>query len=131
MTSGQEKVIQRLRLAGESYTSIARKTGMAVGTIKAYCSRQGIKPRQDETQQCVACAKTLLIIRNQSRPQRFCSAQCRTGWWQENRDKRVRRGSVHVCEHCRKEYTSYRRQSMYCSHPCYIAQRFGTGEEQP
>ena len=131
MTSGQEKVIQRLRVAGESYTSISNKTGMAVGTIKAYCSRQGIKPSQDETQQCVACGLELVPTMSKSKPQRFCSTQCRISWWEENRDKRVRRGAVHVCEHCRKEYTSYNKQSKYCSHPCYIAQRFGMGERRP
>ena len=130
MTSGQEKVIQRLRIAGESYTSIAGKTGMAVGTIKAYCSRQGIKPSQDEVHQCAACGKAMVLAIHQSRSQRFCSTQCRINWWQENRDKRVRNGAVHVCEHCRKEYTSYCKQSKYCSHSCYIAQRFGTGEER-
>ena len=131
MTSGQEKVIQRLRLAGESYTSIAGKTGMAVGTIKAYCSRQGIKPSQNEAQHCARCGKALVTVMYLCRPQRFCSTQCRTGWWQENRDKRVRNGAVHVCSHCRKEYTSYNKQSKYCSHSCYIAQRFRTGEQRP
>lgn len=130
MTNGQEIIIQRLRMAGESYTSISNKTGMAVGTIKAYCSRQGIKPRQDETQQCAGCGKTLLMVMKQNRPQRFCSTQCRISWWKDNRDKRVRCGAVHVCEHCRKEYTSYNKQSKYCSHSCYIVQRFGAGERR-
>ena len=131
MTSGQEKVIHRLRIAGESYTSIAGKTGMAVGTIKAYCSRQGIKPSQDEAQHCATCGKALVAVMHLNRLQRFCSTQCRTSWWHENRDKRVRNGAVHVCEHCRKEYTSYSKQSKYCSHPCYISQRFGNVEERP
>ena len=130
MTSGQEKIIQRLRMAGESYTSISNKTGMAVGTVKAYCSRQGIKPSQDETQKCVSCGLALVSTMNKSKLRRFCSTQCRTRWWDDNRDKRVRRGAVHVCEHCRKEYTSYNTQSKYCSHSCYIAQRFGAGERR-
>ena len=127
MTDGQEIIIQRMRIAGESYTSISNKTGVAVGTIKAYCSRQGIKPSQDETKYCTTCGKALVLVIHQSRPHRFCSTQCRTRWWRENRDKRVRRGAVHVCEHCRKEYTSYNKLSKYCSHSCYIAQRFGAG----
>ena len=131
MTDGQEKSIQRLRIAGESYTSISNKTGMAVGTIKAYCSRQGIKSCQDETKYCTTCGKALVLAINQSRSQRFCSTQCRISWWKNNRDKRVRRGAVYVCELCRKEYTSYNKQSKYCSHSCYIAQRFGAGERRP
>ena len=131
MTQGQQASVRRLRESGRSYTAIAAETGLSVGTIKAYCSRNNIFAHQPAEH--AACKYCGADINSQPsiRQMRFCSPQCRNQWWANNRDKRFRKGSVHSCAHCKREYASYNKESKYCSHPCYIAHRFGKGAGQP
>ena len=131
MTQGQKASIRGLRESGRSYTSISLQTGLSVGTIKAYCSRNDIKPHQPERKGVCECCGNAMVSQAHTRAKRFCSAQCRHHWWRENRDKRVRNGVTHTCVYCKREYTSYNGESKFCSHPCYIAHRFGKGEGRP
>lgn len=131
VTQGQQASVRRLRESGRSYTAIAAVTGLSVGTIKAYCSRNNIFAHQPAEH--AACKYCGADINSQPsiRQMRFCSPQCRNQWWANNRDKRFRKGSVHSCAHCKREYASYNKESKYCSHPCYITARFGKGAGQP
>ena len=131
MNKTQREKVRQMRVRGDSYADIGVATGLPVGTIKAYCSRNDIRLNQPEQEGlCERCGKAL--VRQVHAPaKRFCSFECRNSWWHDNRDKRVRNGAAHVCAHCKKEYPSYDSESKYCSHPCYIAQRFGKGAGQP
>ena len=125
MNKTQRDKVCQMRSRGDSYASIGAITNIPVGTVKAFCSRNAIKPDQPELKGiCDCCGKGL---EQQVPPQvkRFCSVMCRNTLWHNNRDKRVRNGATHVCAHCNKEYLSYESESKYCSHPCYIAHRFG------
>ena len=58
---------------------------------------------------------------------KFCSDACRMSWWNKNLDK-VNRKAVYefICPHCQQPFTAYGNAGRkYCSHACYIADRFG------
>jgi hypothetical protein len=59
MTDSQKAEVMALRRQGVSYKAIAETTGISVGTIKAFCSRNGILPAGiDETEhRCLCCGK--------------------------------------------------------------------------
>ncbi len=131
MNKVQKEKVRQMRIRGDSYADIGTTVGLSVGTIKAYCSRNDIRLKQPERKAaCEQCGKAL-VQQAHVAAKRFCSIECRTSWWHVNRDKRVRNGTAHVCAYCKKEYFRYNSKSKYCSHPCYIAHRFGKGPEQP
>lgn len=125
MTTTQKDKVRMLRTRGDSYAIISKTTGIPLGTIKAYCSRNSIKPSQ--SMKAGYCEQCGLALDPKAHPQarRFCSARCRTLWWSKNRDQRRRKGSLHRCTYCGCTFASYNIQRKYCSHPCYIASRFG------
>lgn len=131
MNDVQKEKIRQMRIRGGTYGDIALATGLSVGTIKAYCSRHDIKLNQPEQKGACECCGKALVQQSHAPAKRFCSSECRSIWWQDNRDKRLRNGVAHVCAHCKREYFSYDSKSKYCSHPCYIAHRFGKGTGQP
>jgi len=130
MNIQQKSRVRQLRIAGKSYVHISIETHLPIGTIKAFCSRNDIKEYQDSIQYC-ACCGVILVRTPKHRTKRFCSDECRYRWWGSNRDKQIKKGNVCVCSQCGAEYSSYRNTSRFCSHPCYIAHRFGKGEGQP
>jgi hypothetical protein len=131
MNKVQKEKVRELRVRGNSYADIGVATGLPVGTIKAYCSRNDIKLNLPEQKGACECCGKALIQQVHAPAKRFCSFECRNSWWHDNRDKRLRNGAAHVCAHCKKQYPSYDSESKYCSHPCYIAHRFGKGADQP
>ncbi|WP_231465828.1 hypothetical protein [Selenomonas sp. FC4001] len=52
---------------------------------------------------------------------KFCSDGCRIRWW--NHHMHLMKANA-VCVHCGKEFHG-RSGRKYCSHRCYIAERFG------
>ena len=61
------------------------------------------------------------------KPQRFCCSECRNQWWNEHPDQVNRKAYYEItCRHCGKIITVYgNKHRKYCSHECYIADRFG------
>ncbi len=60
---------------------------------------------------------------------RFCSDACRRAWWNAHPEM-VRRRAVYEfeCACCGQPFTAYGNAGRkYCSHACYIADRFGKG----
>lgn len=128
MTDGQKKEIRKLRIQGMSYKAIARDTGVPVGTIKAFCSRQGITPDESGSNihRCLCCGKP--VPQNEGRKEkRFCSDRCRNNWWNNHLDKVNRKANYTiVCANCGKTFISYgNAHRKYCSHECYVEDRFG------
>ena len=131
MNKVQKEKVRQLRVRGDSYADIGTATGLPVGTIKAYCSRNDVRLSQPEQEGlCERCGNAL-VRQVHATAKRFCSFECRNSWWLDNRDKRVRNGSAHVCTYCKKAYPSYDKESKYCGHPCYIAHRFGKEVGRP
>lgn len=61
---------------------------------------------------------------------RFCCSKCRNQWWNIHLDQ-VKRKSYYeiICQHCGKTITVYGdSRRKYCSHECYIADRFSKGK---
>ncbi|MHB1154622.1 MAG: RNA polymerase subunit sigma-70 [Eubacteriales bacterium] len=127
MNKQQKDYIKRLRVEGNSYAQISAKVNLPVGSVKAYCSRNDIKPVIDDNNSlCNNCGKPL---EQMNKPHRFCSDTCRLIWWGKNRDKRISNGAIHICKRCKVEYTTYDSNSKYCSHACYITDRFGKARD--
>jgi len=126
MTEGQKAAIANLRRAGKSYADISTTAGLPVGTVKAFCSRNGIAAGRDGVQYCGSCG-ALVIQTPKKRHKRFCSDRCRYRWWNRSRGAQAGKGAAHTCACCGAHYLSYHGSSKYCGHPCYIAQRFMKG----
>ena len=88
MTTNQKIVIEELRSENYSYSIIAQKLGLSVNTVKSYCLWHSVitsnVPRKNKAEKaalrvCEQCGK---IIESQSQAsKRFCSAKCRTAFW--------------------------------------------------
>lgn len=117
MNTSEKNEISRLRHSGCSFTTIATSTGIPIGTITSYCNRNGIKPFTDGY--CKQCGKELIFIDHYKKKE-FCSKSCHDKWWNENRHYSF------TCKHCKKVFEKTRNDKpLYCSHACYIAERFG------
>lgn len=60
---------------------------------------------------------------------KFCSDRCRMKWWNSHLDQVQRKANYDfVCPVCKKPFTVYGNANRkYCSHECYIEDRFGGG----
>ncbi len=137
MTDTQRAQVIKLRTAGNSYGSIARTVGISLNTVKSFCRRNNITEHSDtpvpviltgEVTLCENCGREIRQIAKQKK-KRFCCDKCRNEWWNKNLDK-VQRKTVYEfkCPHCGKTFTIYGdNRRKYCSHACYIADRFGGG----
>jgi hypothetical protein len=129
MNNLQKENIRKLRNIGNSYLKISEMLNLPLGTIKSYCSRNGIKinsviPKDT----CMNCGASL-VQKAKQKPRKFCCDNCRMSWWSNNREHRKSKGDKYQCEYCDKTYESYDTSSKYCGHPCYIADRFSEGEK--
>lgn len=123
MTHEEKDRIRILRMRGDSYSSIAAALSLPEGTIKTYCNRSGIK--KSDTNLCECCGKPVEQM-PERKQKRFCSDKCRLTWWNQNRDKLVRRsGMKKQCPVCGTAFESYDAARKYCCHACYIQDRFG------
>jgi transposase len=129
MNDMQKAKIQELRLQGAGYRKIAKEMGLSENTVKSYCHRHPQTEQKTDSEHihyCLQCNKT--IEQNSKRKEKkFCSDTCRMAWWNSHRDK-VKHRIVHQmeCAYCHKTFTVYGNgQRKYCSHTCYVADRFG------
>ena len=138
MTENQKNQIIRMRSNGDGYRVISEKLGLSLNTVKSFCRRSGLggvaKPERKKIEYsgegayCQNCGTEIRQIAKQKK-KRFCCDKCRNEWWNSHLDL-VKRKSVHVqtCPACGKEFEVYgRTPRKYCSHGCYIADRFGGG----
>ena len=128
MTNGEKVQIVQMRKRGLGYAEIALSLGLSVNTVKSYCRRSGVKPLEKKTAQsgdvCRQCGSVLKHTPGRKRKQ-FCSDTCRLRWWHEHRymSKTARSAK---CAACGRAFMTDRAQ-RYCSHACYIEDRFGGG----
>jgi endogenous inhibitor of DNA gyrase (YacG/DUF329 family) len=138
MTDNQKAQIIKLRTAGNGYGTIAQTLGISLNTVKSFCRRNDIngniedKPSvalTGETTACENCGREIYQIAKQKR-KRFCCDKCRNTWWNSHLDQ-VKRKAVYdfKCPYCGKEFHIYGdKRRKYCSHACYIADRFKGGD---
>ena len=122
-------VIGNMRLQGKSAGAIAAALGLSVNTVKSYLRRH---PDMGCTHFCPQCGKPVMQAEGR-KEKKFCSDKCRNKWWNSHLDQ-VKRKAVYDfrCPRCGKEFHIYGdKRRKYCSHECYIADRFkgGDGDE--
>ena len=140
MTDNQKAQIIKLRVAGNGYGKIAKMLGISLNTVKSFCRRNDINGNTvtepsailtGETTFCENCGRTIQQIAKQKK-KRFCCDKCRNTWWNSHLDQ-VKRKAVYnfKCQHCGKGFHIYGdRRRKYCSHECYIADRFGGSNDE-
>ena len=134
MTDAQKIAITEYRRNGCGYKKISRLTGVSENTIKTYCRRNGLTgtavPARDAGggSSCKCCGVPIIQIPGR-KAKKFCSDRCRNRWWNAHLDLVKRKANYEfVCPACGKPFTAYgNAHRKYCSHECYIEDRFGGG----
>lgn len=126
MTDLQKEQIKTLRLQGIGYVKIGEMLGISDNTVRSFAAATVWVMRQRTTIACKHCGKLIKIIPRQ-KPRKFCSDACRTAWWNSHPDCVDRKAVyAYTCAHCGKPFTAYgNKERKYCSHNCYISDRFG------
>lgn len=130
---GQAQQIEFLRKQGFGYRQIALELGLSRDAVRYYCKTHDLAGNAKEAHEnvkgilCPQCGKKLTQPQT-GRKRLFCSTECRRKWWQTNR-KLIPRplGNCEetVCANCGKPILDYaRKKRRYCSHECYIRDRF-------
>lgn len=115
-------MITKLRQAGYSYKEIADALKISINTVKSFCRRNGLTGTSEKKKHiCINCGAEI------DEGKKFCSSKCRQDWWNNNLDKVDRKAYYHfTCSYCHKPFNAYgNKNRKYCSHECYIKDRFG------
>lgn len=135
VTDEQKEKIVRFRRMGRSYAEIGKEIGVSKDTVKSFCRRNSLTSAEltaiDDTDRCRECG---VEIKQQPKMKKqiFCCKACREKWWTEHPDQ-IKRKAVYefICAGCGKPFTAYgNRKRKYCSHECYIRDRFGGGRDE-
>lgn len=129
---GREEIRQRvveLRRRSWSYGQIASEVGLSRNSVKSICRRAAIvidQPGEQPAAECCDHCREPLPERGRGR--RFCSTTCRLAWWHAH-PERLNRKAVYTftCHHCGTRFSAYgNNRRKYCTHACYIRDRFAT-----
>lgn len=80
---------------------------------------------------CLACGKEVIQL-PKTKPKKFCCDKCRITYWHIKRknDTEHRLEDSYICKHCGKKFFAYcAKDRKYCSHECYISDRYGTANK--
>ena len=139
----QEEQIRQLRSQGIGYRQIAKQLDLSRDDVRNYCKKYNLNGYKDAVAanmqmmqengcMCRYCGSFLKQPKT-GRKRHFCNDTCRRKWWNDNRDKiRQSAGSIYgfTCKRCGKQFTAYGNpHRQYCSHECYISDRFWGGEK--
>ena len=135
MTEQQKTQTIRLRGEGFGYARIAAMLGISDNTVKSFCRRSGLTgntgfEHKDAEKEhfCQQCG--LPVRQNPGRKEKkFCCDRCRNLYWNSHLDQ-VKRKAIYSyeCACCHKPFTAYGNANRkYCSHECYVMDRFGGG----
>lgn len=143
MNDYQKDKIKELRLKGMGYKAIANLIGLSRDSVRGFCRRNSlggnkavvalnIEVKVQKNEICICCKKPIKQkIRGRTR--KFCSDKCRYAWWNENANKKNKRAEAiykFTCKYCNREFITYgNKKRKYCSHDCYIKDRFGRDED--
>ncbi len=145
MTQEMQKQITDLRLKGLGYKSIGLVVGTSRENVRYFCKTHGLDGHADLVKlnyeehkncpdNCKYCGKR--IERNpHSGKKLYCSDECRRNWWKEHPgDTNHGEAATYecVCAYCQRTFYSYgNSKRKYCSHDCYIQDRFWTDHNVP
>lgn len=143
MTLEEKEKIKELRLKGMGYKAISTIVGLSRDSVRAFCKRNGlagdyrvvalnVKEKVNRNLLCANCERSLKQ-KGIGRTRRFCSDQCRRIWWKEHdtaRKKSKEHTYHYVCPCCGEQFSAYgNKKRKYCSHACYIKERFWREED--
>ncbi len=140
MTDIQKDRIREMRADGYGYVKIARELGLSENTVKSFCRRKGLNgavadlkalPGDAGNGVCLCCGAEVQQVPGR-KAKKFCSDKCRNKWWNSHLDLVDRKAHYEfVCACCNKPFTAYGNAGRkYCSHACYVADRFGGGADE-
>ena len=139
MDGFQKEQIRNLRGEGLSYAEIARQVDASRDAVISFCRRNGLqeikKPitavKIAAEDVCRECGKPLVQVNGMKR-RVFCSKECRVKWWKEHPEQLNQKAVYqYTCPHCGKPFSAYgNAKRKYCSHACYIYDRFGGGTDE-
>ena len=134
MTNEEKQKIRELREKNIGYKRISILLGLNHNTVKSFCQRNnlgGVKVKKDEIGICPYCNKKIKDL-GTFKKRRFCSDECKNKRWRMNSDKINKKAYYTItCNHCKEEFKSYgNKNRKYCSHKCYIEDRFGEYDEE-
>ena len=134
LTEKQQAEIRRCRVEGLGYLKIAKQMDLSVNTVRSFCDRNGltgVARKRDGVIPCKCCGRP--VRQNPGRKEKkFCSDECRVKWWNAHQNQ-VNRKAIYKfrCARCGKTFTAYGNDHRkYCSHDCYIADRFGGDQSE-
>ncbi len=137
MTNEQKTQIKQLRQSGYGYATIAESLGLTKNQVSAFCRRNdlmGTKATSHIKERpnigcCRNCGKPLVQVPGRKLV-KFCSDSCRVNWWNSHPEMVRQKAIYHfTCACCGKKFTAYgNARRKYCSHGCYIADRFKGGD---
>ena len=143
MTDEQKNKIIELRKNGAGYKAIATEVGMSRDAVRSFCKNRNlsgfgvaavmnINEQTENGNICPNCCKPIAQP-HKGRRKKFCSEKCRRDWWKEHPENGTQKETAQYrlkCTYCGKEFISYgNKNRKYCSHYCYIHDRFWKKEE--
>ena len=138
VTAYQERRIRELRYRGVGYRSIAAELVISRDTVRNYCVSHELRglatelSNTDKREVCPCCGGKIIQPRR-GRRRRFCSDTCCRKWWAAHPEaiRQSPEAQRHLkCVYCGKEFIVYGSATRrYCSHNCYIRDRFWRAEE--
>lgn len=143
MTEKQKKQILDMRKNGDGYKTIATATGLSRDIVRSFCKKRNMagfgnvfvlndKEKVDEYKRCLNCYKQVKQPAR-GRRKKFCSEECRRQWWKTHSEECCQKETAQYplkCAYCGKDFVSYgNKNRKYCSHYCYIHDRFYEKEE--
>lgn len=142
MTENQKTQIADMRGKGYGYIKIAQMLGLSENTVKSFCRRKKLTRRTDAVSHvadpvrdgqhfCLCCGAEVAQTLGR-KEKKFCSDRCRNKWWNSHLDQVNRKAHYEFeCAYCKKPFTAYGNAGRkYCSHACYVADRFGGGAHE-
>ncbi len=133
MTDEQKMRIKELRGENRGYRDIASVLGLSENTVKSFCKRNGLggfkakKLTAEEREHiCPTCGALVPQIPGR-KLKKYCSDSCRCRFWNTHLEQVNRKAFYEKqCCFCKKTFIAYGNKGRkYCSHECYVADRFG------
>jgi len=139
MTKEQRNIIIEMRLDGVGYKSISHLLGLTRDAVRNYCVKIGLDGIASENYEeefrlsfnkelvgknCRYCGQVLTQNKT-GRTKYYCSSICRIAWSKDHH-----KVYNYTCYYCCVNYQSNASKSKYCSHKCYIKNRFWKEEDR-
>lgn len=143
MTEMQKKQILNMRKNGKGYKMIASELGLSRDAVRGFCKTRNLGGigsvaalnAEEKIKLGELCLNCYEVIKQPSKGRRrkFCSDECKRAWWKSHTERlnKSENALYHFkCKYCGKEFTAYGNKGRkYCSHQCYIHDRFWKKEE--